>query len=307
MKLKYILPFLFLLALFGILCKELFFAKPNELPSALIGEPIPRFTLPDISQPKTIFTQKDLTGHISLLNIWASWCTACETEAAMLMKIKTEYHIPIYGIDYKDNPKEALSWLKKNGNPYVLNGNDEKGDLAIDLGVYGTPETFIINAAGKIIYRHIGAIDQKAWDETLYPIINQQRLFQDNTTHPLSDTYPESMSTIKKQNHPFDVARYDALINEIRCVVCQNQSIADSSAPLAKDLREKITVMMTENKSDEEIKHYLVQRYGEFILLRPPFNKFTIILWTFPFVALGLVVLLLTRFISRTSRTTKAH
>ena len=110
---------------------------------------------------------------MSLLNVWATWCYACEIEAPMLLKIKTQYHIPIYSILYKDDPKEALLSLKKNGNPYVMIGLDRKGDTAIDLGVYGTPETFVISREGKIIYRHVGIINQTVWDSVLYPLIKK--------------------------------------------------------------------------------------------------------------------------------------
>lgn len=91
----------------------------------------------------------------------------------MLMKIKNTYHVPIYGLVYKDQPKNAIDWLEKNGDPYALSGNDMKGDVAMDFGVYGTPETFVIDRSGKIKYRHIGPIDQKNWDETLYPLIKK--------------------------------------------------------------------------------------------------------------------------------------
>ncbi len=168
-----IIPFLLLFALLGLLGKELFYSKPNELPSALIGEDIPDFHLPHLFQAQKIFTPKDLKDRVTLLNVWASWCYACSIEQALLMKISETYHVPVYGIDYKDDAQEAIAWLAKYGNPYVLIGNDKKGDVAIDLGVYGTPETFVISPQGKILYRHIGVIDQKTWDETLYPLIKK--------------------------------------------------------------------------------------------------------------------------------------
>lgn len=173
MKIKFIIPFLILFTLFGLLYKELFYAKHNELPSALIGENIPDFELTDLTHPYITLTSKDLTGRVSLLNVWASWCSACSTEQEMLMKISVDYHIPIYGIDYKDDPKTAIAWLRQYGNPYELIGADRRGDVAIDLGVYGTPETFVISPSGKIIYRHVGAIDQKTWDEVLYPLVKK--------------------------------------------------------------------------------------------------------------------------------------
>jgi cytochrome c biogenesis protein CcmG/thiol:disulfide interchange protein DsbE len=170
-RIKFILPFFILFTLFGLLWHELFYAKPNTLPSTFIGEPVPHFQLKTLFAPTVSFTEKELHGRVSLLNVFASWCYACHVEVPMLMKIKHDYHVPIYGIDYKDNPEEVRKWLKQHGNPYIVIGNDKNGDAAIDLGVYGTPETFIINSAGKIVYRHVGVIDQKNWDEVLYPLI----------------------------------------------------------------------------------------------------------------------------------------
>lgn len=172
-KLKLTIPFILVFVLFILLAWELFYAKPSELPSALIGENVPVFKLPNLYPSQPPLTQKALAGKTVLLNVWATWCYACSLEHDMLMKIKNEYHVPIYSIDYKDNSQDALNWLEENGNPYELIGADANGNVAIDFGVYGTPETFVINANGKIIYRHIGAIDQKTWDEILYPLIKK--------------------------------------------------------------------------------------------------------------------------------------
>lgn len=170
-KLKFTVPFLALFALIGMLYYELFFAKPQDIPSPLIGEPLPTFSLSTLSNDK--LTPHDFQGHVSLLNVFASWCYACSLEADMLMKIKESYHVSIYGINYKDKRDDVQSWLKKYGNPYVKIGEDKSGDVAIDLGVYGTPETFIVNKQGKIVYRQVGVIDQKTWDEVLYPLVRK--------------------------------------------------------------------------------------------------------------------------------------
>lgn len=171
--LKKITPFAILFTLLVLLAWELFYAKPSELPSALIGEEVPHFKLKNLFEGQPEFTDQALKGHVSLVNVWATWCYACGIEHEMLMKIKNDYHIPIYSIVYKDTVPEAIRWLNENGNPYVLSGNDYNGDVAIDFGVYGTPETFVINAQGKIIYRQIGVIDQKVWNDTLYPLIQK--------------------------------------------------------------------------------------------------------------------------------------
>ena len=171
--LKVIIPFAILFLLVVVLAYELFYAKPHELPSALIGQAVPAFSVPELNHPKERLTERQFAQHVMLLNVWASWCEACQSEAGMLMKITQHYHVPLFGLVYKDKPDAAKKWLKENGNPYLAIGNDASGDVAIDLGVYGTPETFVINKAGQIIYRHIGPIDQTAWDKTLYPLIQQ--------------------------------------------------------------------------------------------------------------------------------------
>lgn len=177
-RLKLLIPLFILFVLLGLLWRELFYAKPNELPSALIGEPLPAFKLENLLLPNVNFTTNDLRGKVSLLNVWATWCYACSIEHPMLMKIKNQYHVPLYSINYKDDPQAARTWLTQHGNPYIQIGRDVHGDTAIDLGVYGTPETFVINQAGKIVYRHVGAITQQQWDAVLYPLI--KKLQQDS-------------------------------------------------------------------------------------------------------------------------------
>ena len=174
-KIKLIIPFIILFSLLGLLWHELYSAESFEIPSTLIGDPVPNFQLPYLDNPQKQFTQNDLRGHVSLLNVWASWCSACEEEHAMLMKITNKYHVPLYGISYKDNVNDAKDWLRKRGNPYIIDGNDNTGNVAIDFGVYGTPETFVISPDGQIIYRYVGAIDQSAWDTVIYPMIQKYR------------------------------------------------------------------------------------------------------------------------------------
>jgi len=173
-KLKKSLPFIFLLILFSLFLSQLFFNKStHELPSPLIGEPLPNFSLPPLQTGQSALTSQVMIGQVSLLNVFATWCAACQFEHAMLMHIKDNYHIPIYAINYKDDPSAARKWLQDQGNPYRLVGIDQRGDLAIDLGVYGTPETFIISREGRIVYRHVGAINQQNWDQVLYPLIKR--------------------------------------------------------------------------------------------------------------------------------------
>lgn len=174
--LKHCLPFIVLSLLLVFLWHELFHAKPQALPSTLIGKNLPAFHLPDLLAETRYFTSQQMQGKVSLLNVWASWCDPCLNEHAMLMKIKNQYHIPIFAILYKDNRENVLNWLQKNGNPFLAIGEDTTGDTAIDLGVFGTPETFILNQQGRIVYRHIGMIDQTVWDHDLYPLIKKLSL-----------------------------------------------------------------------------------------------------------------------------------
>ena len=148
-KIKLLIPFFILFALLGLLAQQLFFSKKDELPSALIGQAVPTFALPNLLSSGNLLSNRDLQGEVALLNVWATWCSACMEEHSMLMKIKNQYHIPIYSIVYKDKPEEVKNWLKNNGNPYQAIGHDVNGEAAIELGVYGTPETFVISPKEK--------------------------------------------------------------------------------------------------------------------------------------------------------------
>lgn len=163
-----LLPFLLFIILIVFLWRGLAL-DPHKLPSVKIGKKLPDFTLPVLKtgeqRPLTEkFTKKDMYGQVSLLNIWASWCDACVDEQLFLMQLKKK-GIPIFGINYKDDAESASQWLKKWGNPYKIIGKDEDGKLGMDLGVYGTPETFLVDAKGIIRYRHVGVLDENVWQE----------------------------------------------------------------------------------------------------------------------------------------------
>ncbi len=147
--------------------------KPEILPSALLGKPVPRFHLTDLMSPAYPLTEQNFKGQVTLLNVWASWCSSCEMEHAMLMEIKNAKAVAIYGIAYKDNPKNTEHFLALLGNPYSRLGNDESGEVAMEFGVYGTPETFIIDKKGLIVYRHVGVIDRQVWENELLPRIQR--------------------------------------------------------------------------------------------------------------------------------------
>ena len=162
-----------LFLLFGILWHALHSSNASHIVSSMSGESVPEIALPSLANPRQLFSSTALNGHVSLLNVWASWCSACRQEHAMLMRIKNEYHIPIYGILYRDDADIAGQWLARNGNPYVMIGDDSRGRAAVELGIYGTPETFIVSATGKILYQHIGVLTESTWINEIYPIIQQ--------------------------------------------------------------------------------------------------------------------------------------
>ncbi|RJG09808.1 DsbE family thiol:disulfide interchange protein [Pseudomonas cavernicola] len=144
------------------------FLDPSELPSALIGKPVPAFSLPAVEGEK-VLTQADLLGKPALLNVWATWCVACRVEHPVLNKL-AQQGVRIYGVNYKDDNAAALKWLKEFHNPYQLNIRDEQGSLGLNLGVYGAPETFLIDSKGTIRHKFVGVIDERVWREQLAPL-----------------------------------------------------------------------------------------------------------------------------------------
>jgi cytochrome c biogenesis protein CcmG/thiol:disulfide interchange protein DsbE len=148
---------------------------PREIPSALIGKPVPTFSLPPVRGRSLGLASADLKGEVSLVNVFASWCVACREEHPLLMQIKHDGVVPVHGLDYKDLPADAARWLNEMGDPYTRTGADLDGRVAIDWGVYGVPETFIVDAEGRIAYKHIGAITPVVWTKTLLPLIRTLR------------------------------------------------------------------------------------------------------------------------------------
>ncbi len=137
---------------------------PTKLPSALIDKPMPKFELTSLYDEQTLLTEADLKGKPALLNVWATWCPSCKQEHAQLNKIKEEGYV-IYGINYKDERGKAKEWLRRYLDPYAANVFDEKGALGLDLGVYGAPETYVLDANGVIRYKHVGVVDEKVWPQ----------------------------------------------------------------------------------------------------------------------------------------------
>jgi periplasmic protein thiol:disulfide oxidoreductases, DsbE subfamily len=146
---------------------------PKLVPSPLIGKPAPVFTLPRLDAPHQTLSAADLRGEVTLLNVWATWCMSCRVEHPMLMAIARSGEAALYGMDYKDQRDEALALLARTGNPYRASAFDADGRVAIDWGVYGTPETFLLDRAGVIRYKHVGPITPELWEGTLLPMIRQ--------------------------------------------------------------------------------------------------------------------------------------
>ena len=143
----------------------------DTLPSALIGRPVPDFNLPPIEGRQDGFDTADLQGKVSLVNVWASWCVPCRAENPLLVALSKRGIVPIYGLNYKDKAKDALGFLAELGDPFTRIGADIAGRVAIDWGVYGVPETYVIDAEGRIVYRQVGPVDQKILDEKILPIV----------------------------------------------------------------------------------------------------------------------------------------
>ena len=163
-KLIDILPLVIFVILIGVLFSFLS-NKNNQLETVLIDDTFPKFSLSSLEDDSRLLTQLDISELPALINVWATWCIACRVEHPFLMKLKRESIIPIYGLNYKDNRRKALELLKRDGNPFEFSIFDFEGRLAIDLDVYGAPETFFIDRNGVIRERHVGIVDDKIWEE----------------------------------------------------------------------------------------------------------------------------------------------
>ncbi|MBQ63356.1 MAG: DsbE family thiol:disulfide interchange protein [Gammaproteobacteria bacterium] len=144
---------------------------PHYLPSELIDRPFPEFSLKDLHDPGRTLTAADIKGEISLVNVWATWCPNCLVEHPELIRISQEEGIALYGVNYNDESSKAIAWLERHGNPYKFNMVDDNGTLAIDLGVYGAPETFVLDKHGVIQYRHVGAVTRGVWKSRIFPVV----------------------------------------------------------------------------------------------------------------------------------------
>ena len=177
-RLRYLVPVFLFVALAAALGVQLISGEPGKVPSALIDKPVPEFALPPVQgfEHAGGFASADLgRGELALVNVFASWCGPCRVEHPLLMALAEAGTVPLYGINYKDTPADAERWLGRLGNPYRLMGADLDGRAAIDWGVYGVPETFVVDGAGRIRHRHIGVLSRHDIDETIVPLIENLR------------------------------------------------------------------------------------------------------------------------------------
>jgi cytochrome c biogenesis protein CcmG/thiol:disulfide interchange protein DsbE len=169
---RYLAPLAAFLVLAGFLYVGLGL-NPREVPSPLVDKPAPAFQLTQLAQPDQTFSRDDMKGKVWMLNVWASWCTACREEHPLLVEIAKQGTVPIVGLNYKDKPAAAQQWLAQWGDPYKLSVQDPVGRTGIEYGVYGVPETFLIDKNGVIRFKQIGPITPKVWQERMLPLIRQ--------------------------------------------------------------------------------------------------------------------------------------
>jgi cytochrome c biogenesis protein CcmG/thiol:disulfide interchange protein DsbE len=145
--------------------------NPREVPSPLIGKPAPPFQLPQLHDPEKTFSQNDVAGKVWLLNVWASWCGPCREEHPIWVDLAKSKVVPIYGLNYKDKRTDSIAWLQRYGDPYVLSASDIQGRIGIDYGVYGVPETYVIDKQGVIRFKQIGPVTPAVLKDKILPLI----------------------------------------------------------------------------------------------------------------------------------------
>ncbi len=150
--------------------------NPHKIPSPLLGKSLPAFRAENLLEPEASVTDANLKGQVTLLNVFATWCATCQAEHPILMDIAREHGVRLVGLDYKDSRTKAMAWLKSYGNPYSMVISDPLGKLGISLGVYGTPETFVIDKNGIIRYKYIGGLSPNVWHDTLKPQVEKWRV-----------------------------------------------------------------------------------------------------------------------------------
>ena len=170
MKAKFLIPLVLFVVLVIFLAIGLN-RDPHEVPSPLINKLAPSFSIPQLAEPNKTFSPTSMQGQVWVLNVWASWCVACREEHPVLVELAKSQIAPIIGLDYKDKREEALAMLSRQGNPYVLSAFDADGRVGINYGVYGVPETYVIDKAGVIRFKHIGPLTPDLLNQKIYPLL----------------------------------------------------------------------------------------------------------------------------------------
>ncbi|MGQ9364750.1 DsbE family thiol:disulfide interchange protein [Azospirillum sp. ST 5-10] len=177
-RLLFLLPLLLLVGI-GVAFFVGFKRDPREIPSVLIDKPVPAFQLPGLpgrdKEGAGGLASGDLRGDVTLVNVFASWCVPCKQEHPIVTRLSRELKIPVHGINYKDKTEDAQAWLARNGDPYARVGADLEGRVAIDWGVYGVPETFVVDRQGRIRYKHTGPLTPEAVETTILPLVETLR------------------------------------------------------------------------------------------------------------------------------------
>jgi cytochrome c biogenesis protein CcmG, thiol:disulfide interchange protein DsbE len=169
-SLKYLLPALAFFVLAAFFYRGLFL-DPRTVPSPLIGKPAPAFELEDLRLPEQTFAMSDMLGQPAVLNVWATWCAGCRQEHPFLMQLARSGEVALYGMNYRDERSKALDWLRRLGDPYLRVAYDPEGNGSLDWGVYGSPETFLLDPSGTVVYKHLGPLVPSVWEQEFRPRI----------------------------------------------------------------------------------------------------------------------------------------
>ena len=172
MKAWYLIPLAIFIAMLGFLGVGLKL-DPHEVPSPLIDKPAPVFRLQTLDTPSRLLSSEDMRGQVWLLNVWASWCAGCREEHPILVELGKANIVPIIGLNYKDEPAAGMRWLQQLGNPYVVSAVDRDGRVGIDWGVYGVPETFVVDKQGVIRYKQIGPVTAEVLEKKIIPLVRE--------------------------------------------------------------------------------------------------------------------------------------
>ncbi len=265
---------------------------PSLIPTEMINRDMPAFELTELYDETQRVTDADLIGEPALVNVFGSWCVACLQEHPTLMQLNQDDTVRIVGVNWRDGRDDAIKWLQRHGDPYETIIFDGESDLAIEMGITGAPETFILDRTGRIRFKQIGPITSDVWRETIRPVLDALAAEELTTPAPVrveSDAVVDSdVENIVLTDLDLIVARTETVSKTLRCVVCQNQSIYDSNAPLAQDMRRLVRKRVVAGDSDEEVRDYMRYRYGDYVLMSPPLQLNTFLLWLAP-LALVLV------------------